>query len=173
MSIFEYEIRGAQLYVKVATSVKKDGSFRYREELDIGGEPHGVRGADTQYKKLAKLCAEFSEATGQEWSNTDLVYYHNPRRYYGRISNGTDEVCFQYITTNAPGSGQHYLFSPYLSSKRIPYAHVNKRLAALLIVNKILIDYTSIDFDDHQFVIDLIRSGVNPDLFETTLKLMR
>lgn len=173
MSIFEYEIRGAQLYVEVATSVKKDGTFRYREELDIGGEPQGVRGSEAQHKKLTKLCEDFSEATGNEWKVTDLVYYHEPRRYYGRLSDGTDEFCFQYITTNAPGSGQHYLFSPYLSRKRIPLAQLNSYLAVMIVTKRYPIDYLDIDWRDHELMIDIIRQGVSPDMIKTTLKLMR
>lgn len=173
MSIFEYEIRGAQLYIKVATSVKKDGTFRYREDLGIGGEPHGVRGSDIQKKKLDKLCQDFAEATGLVWKLSDLVYYDRPRCYYARLSNGTDEFCFQYITTNAPGSGQHYLFSPHLSKKRVPLAQLDSKLAALIVVNKVPIDIMEVDYHDHYNLIDIIQQGVSPDMIDATLKIMR
>lgn len=173
MKLFEYEIRGAGVDITVATSVKKNGTYRLRNVYGIGGDPAGARGSDIHFKKLHELAEKFSQATGDDWELKDLVYIMEPRQYYGRISNGDDDVVYQYITTLAPGSGQQYIFSPLLSSKRITMTDVNPELVAWIIKNRYEPDYQSIRWHDREIMVDLLRQGVTADVMESTLVVMR
>lgn len=171
--MFEYTISGAILSVKVATSLKKDGSFRFREVSGIGGNPEGARGSDVHYSKLEGLAEHMSSTTGDDWELTDLVYIIKPRQYYGRLSNGVDELLYQYITTDAPGSGQQYIFSPHVSKKRVPMQFYHAAMGAMMIKHKFGMDYNDIPWKDRDIMVDIINQGVNPDMIETTLQLMR
>lgn len=171
--MFEYEINGANLYVKVATSIKKNGSFRFREVTGIGGNPEGASGSNAHISKLDNFAELFSEATGDEWKVSDLVYFMKPREYYGRLTDGTNEVLYQYISTLAPGSGQQYFFSPRLCNRRVKVTGINAPLAAWIIKNNYPVQYDEIRWQDMELMVDIIKSGITPDMVEATLALMR
>ena len=173
MNLLAYEIRGAQVHINVATSVKKDGSFRLKEAYGIGGNPQGVRGSEKHIKKLNQVSTIFSNATGDDWDIGELVYIDSPRQYYGYITNGEDKLLYMYIATHAPGSGQQYFFSPHLSPTRILNSNFNPELAAWIIKSRFSKDYQKIGFDDQQIMIDLIRQGVTADVVDTALVVMR
>ncbi len=171
--LFEYEIDGSRLSVTVATSVKKDGSFRYRVAYGVGGDPEGARGSASHYNKLHELAAQLSELQGDEWELKELVFLMDPREYYGRVTNGTIDLIYQYITTNAPGSGQQYIFCPQLSKKRITMTHLDAKFAALMLNHQLHMDYNDIKWQDREIMLDLISQGVSVDMLETTMQLMR
>lgn len=171
--LFESEIRGAQVHVKVATSVKKDGTFRFRETYGIGGSPAGVRGSEIHIKKLDELADVFSNETGFVWKAQGLVYIDRPRQYYGQITDGIDTLVYQYITSDAPGSGQQYLFCPRMSSKRVPVASFHPQLAAWIIKSRYPKDLMKINWQDHEIMLDLIRQGVTADIMESAIAVMR
>lgn len=171
--LFRFEINGPQLTVEVATSVNKKGMYRIRRAEGVGGNPAGARGSDIHFRKLDTMAREFSTETGDKWETKDLVYLMDPREYYGRITDGTNEVIYQYITTAAPGSGQQYFFSPRISRKRIKMSSFHAPLAALMIKHNIGRDYEEIHWRDVNLIVDIIRSGVNPEMLDATLALMR
>lgn len=173
MSLLQYEINGSRLTVQVPTSVKKDGSFRYRNAHGVGGDPYMARGSDVHYKKLDKIAAEISAITGDEWERTELVYLMEPREYYGIITDGTTELCYQYITTLAPGSGQQYFFCPRLGNKRIQGTNFHVDLAAIMLKYDTGLIYEKVPWQDVKLIVDIFRSGVSADMLATTLQLMR
>lgn len=173
MDLFKYEIKGATVDITVATSVKKNGTYRLRNVYGIGGDPTGARGSEIHFKKLHELAAKFTEATGDEWELKDLVYIMDPRQYYGLLTDGENKLVYQYITTDAPGSGQQYVFSPLLSSKRVPMTTVDPALVAWIIKNRYEPDYANIRYQDREIMIDLLRQGVTADVMESTLVVMR
>lgn len=173
MELFEHQINGATVSVKVATSINKKGVFRFRESSGIGGNPEGVRGSEIHTKKLNKLADEFSDITGTNWKLGELVYIDSPRQYYGYITDGVDYLLYQYITTHAPGSGQQYFFSPYLSPTRVLNSNFNAKLSAWIIKTRYPKDFQKIHWQDHKNMIELIAQGVTADVMEATLVMMR
>lgn len=173
MDLFKYTINGAAVDVTVATSVKKDGTFRLRNVSGIGGNPQGVRGSEIHIKKLNELADKFSQETGFVWTVSGLVYVDKPRQYYGMITDGIDKLVYQYITTDAPGSGQQYMFCPHMSTKRVPVANFHPALAAWIIKSRYPKDLMDIKWRDREIMVDLLRQGVTADIMETTLVVMR
>lgn len=171
--MFSFEQRGATLVVKVATSQKKDRSFRYREWTAIGGDGYGVRGFSHHHDKVDTLIAVLNRFDPTGWECKHFLAMYDPRHYYAYLTNGEAGINYIYTTTNAPGSGLGIIFSPQLSRKNIKYQEYHHEFGAVLIANKLPIDYYSIDKWDRDDVWKLVQQGVAPDLLMSTLQLMR
>lgn len=173
MSLLSYQIADDQISIKAATSIKKDGTYRYRLDSGLGGFPGDILGADKHRKKMNRLADALSEATGNTWSIKDLVYLEHPRKYFGVISDGNLEFAYQYISTLAPGSGQQYYFSPLVSSSRILNSTFDPELAAWMVHSQYQRDYQNIPWEDRKIIVDLFRQGVTADVMDATIVVMR
>jgi hypothetical protein len=171
--MFEFKIDGSRCTVNAATSVKKDGSFRYTTSSDIGGDGIGVRGFEAHKKKVDNWLSALNQHSDTRWECKHFLALYSPKRYFCYLTNGEISLNYIYKSTDAPGSGQGWIFCPQLSTKQIKFQMINIKSAAFIIANKLPIDYEKMSYGDETMLIELMDAGLPADVITSTMSIIK
>lgn len=171
-SMFSFWNEGNQLAVRVATSLKNNGQFRYREYKHYGGDGFGVRGSEAHIGKIDKLIEGLKTGGDTSWKCVHFLAMYKPKHYYAHITNGHIGINYLYTTTDAPGSGLGAMFCPEFHRTQIKGSDIDPRLIGVIIGNNIDIDYLNLTWEDRKTLYSLIDNGISADVISATFKIM-